>query len=386
MDVHPTLAVARALAPEVAARADQIDREKRLPSELVDQLAAAGLFRLLVPRALGGAEMELPTYVLVIEELARADASTAWCVNQSCVRATTAAWLDPASGQAVFGDDRTAAIANGPLPGRAVAVAGGYRLSGRWTFASGIHHAGWLAALARVVDAAGEVRRWADGSPEVRHMLVPAADARVEPAWEVAGLRGTGSDDFTLEDVFVPAERAVAVGRTRRHHDGPIYLIPVNLLFACGFAMVAIGNARSALDAAIELAGAKTPRGTPGVLREQAMAQMQVGRAEAHLRAGRALLRESIDAVYGAVAAANAITLEQRALLRLATTHAIHEATLAVDLAYTLAGATAIYAASPLQRRFQDAHVITQHVQGRLAHYESAGRFYLGLEPDLLWL
>jgi alkylation response protein AidB-like acyl-CoA dehydrogenase len=184
----------------------------------------------------------------------------------------------------------------------------------------------------------------------------------------------------------VPADRAVAVGRDRRHEKGPLYLFPMNLLFACGFASVSLGTAAAAIEAFAELAGAKTPRGFSKALRDQPLAQLQTAQAEAHRLAGRALLRETVREVWTAVAADNAITLDQRAALRLATTHVIHLAAQAVDVVYTAAGASAIYQSNPIQRRFQDVHVATQHVQGRIAHYESVGRHLLGLDPDFLWL
>ena len=384
------LAAASALVPRIAALADRADRDRALPPELVDALADAGLFRLLVPRSVGGAELDLADYLPVIEVLARADASTAWCVNQSCVRATTAAWLDPAVARELFGQDRAAAIANGPLPGRAVAVPGGFRLSGRWNFASGCRHATWLAAVATVVDG-DEPRRRPDGSPDLRHLILPADQARLEPSWDVAGLRATGSDTFLVDDVFVPAERAVAVGRDPVRERGPLYRLPMNLLFASGFAAVTLGTAAAAIEAFVELAGGKTPRGAHALLRDQPLAQIQTAQAEAQRRAGRAYLLAAVGDAWAAAARAAAadapsIEVEPRAALRLAATHAIQLSSQAVDLVYAAAGASAIYATNPIQRRFQDIHVATQHIQGRLAHYESIGRHLLGLDPDPLWL
>jgi alkylation response protein AidB-like acyl-CoA dehydrogenase len=390
MDAAHCLDAARALAPRIAAAADQADRDRALPPDLVGALADAGLFRLLVPRSLGGAELDLLDYLPVVEEIARADASTAWCVHQSCVRATTAAWLDPAVAAELFGHDRGAAIANGPLPGRAVAVPGGYRLSGRWSFASGCRHATWLAAVATVVDGDAPRRR-PDGSPDVRHLILPAEQARLEPSWDVAGLRATGSDTFVVDDLFVPAERAVSVGRDALREPGPLYRLPMNLLFASGFAAVALGTAAAAIEAFVELAGGKTPRGDRALLRDQSLAQLQIGQAEAHRRAGRAYLLAAVADAWAAArraaaADAPAVDLDARAALRLAATHAIQLSAQAVDLVYAGAGASAIYAANPIQRCFQDVHVATQHLQGRLAHYESVGRHLLGLPPDLQWL
>ena len=380
------LEVARTLAPRIRASGDEIEEQRELPRPLFEALADAGLFRMLVPRSLGGAELELPTYIQIVEEIGKADASTAWCVNQGAVFATNSARLSEDAAREIWGRNPRAVVANGPAPSaQATAVEGGYRVTGHWTFSSGCRHASYLAGFTTIVEN-GRPRRGADGKLDTRYMLFPAEQAEIIDAWQVRGLRGTGSHHFAVSDLFVPRERTVWSVTDPPREPGPLYVFPTVLLFACGFASVAIGTARSALDDLIELAGGKTPRGTKGVLRDQALVQSQVGHAEAHLRAGRALLHETVREVWESVRGAGAITLEQRVALRLATTHAIRLAEQVVDLVYNAAGATAIYQSSPIQRRFQDMHVITQHIQGRLAHYESVGRFVLGLDPDFLWL
>jgi alkylation response protein AidB-like acyl-CoA dehydrogenase len=217
-------------------------------------------------------------------------------------------------------------------------------------------------------------------------MLFPKESARIVDTWDVQGLRGTGSHHFEVEDLLVPAEHTVWNYGDKVLEPGPIYAIPMVLLFACGFASVAVGVARAALDALGAMAASKTPRGAPSSLREAPMVHLHVGQAEAILRAARAYLHTALGEVWQAVAGRGSITLEERVDLRRATTHAIRLATDVVDIAYNTAGSDAIYAGHPIQRRFQDMHVITQHIQGRLAHYESVGRFQLGLEPDKMWL
>ena len=380
------LEAARAWAPQISAAADEIDRQRELTRPLFEALADAGLFRMLIPRSLGGAELDLPTHIQVIEEIAKADASTAWCINQGGVFATHSAYLREDVARLIWVETPRSVVANGPDPSaRATIVDGGYRVSGRWSFSSGCRHASWLAGFALMVED-GRPKLRPDGTREARYLLFPASRAEIIDVWHVAGLRGTGSHHFAVSDLFVPRERSVWTQTDRPREPGPLYVFPTVLLFAAGFASVAIGVARSALDELIELAGGKTPRCAKGALRDQALAQSQVGHAEAHLRSARALLRETVGEIWEAVCASGAITLEQRAVLRLATTHAIRLSEQVVDLVYNAAGATAIYQSSPLQRRFQDMHVITQHIQGRLAHYESAGRFFLGLEPDFQWL
>jgi alkylation response protein AidB-like acyl-CoA dehydrogenase len=194
-------------------------------------------------------------------------------------------------------------------------------------------------------------------------------------------MRGTGTHHFAVHDVFVPGERSVLSAGAPLVETGPLYQIPRTLLFASGDASVALGLARACLDTFFELAGAKTPRAMKGLLRDQPMVQADVGRAEAHLRSGRALLTETVREVWAA-ATAGTLSLDQRAALRLATTHAIRLAVQVVDTVYNAAGATAIYEGHLLQRHFQDIHVISQHLQGRLSHYELVGRHCLGLPVD----
>ncbi len=231
----------------------------------------------------------------------------------------------------------------------------------------------------------GQPRLCPDGTPEARYMLFPKSQADIIDAWHVRGLRGTGSDHFAVTNLFVPSERAVWSYADPVQELGPLYVYPMVLLFASGFASAALGVARRALDELIELAGGKKPRGNPSLLRDQAVVQAYVGCAEATWRAARAFLHETVRSVWSSVSATHTITLDQRVLLRLAATHTIRQAAETVDLVYNTAGSTAIYMDSPIQRCFQDIHVITQHLQGRLAHYESTGQFFLGLEPEPQW-
>jgi alkylation response protein AidB-like acyl-CoA dehydrogenase len=210
---------------------------------------------------------------------------------------------------------------------------------------------------------------------------VPVAEAERLDTWHVRGMRGTGTHHFAVHDVFVPAERTVLSVTAPLRETGPLYQVPRTLAFASGDAAVALGLARACLTAFYELAGAKTPRAMQGLLRDQLMTQADVGHAEAALRSGRALLTEAVREVW-AGASAGALTLDQRAGLRLATTHAIRLAVQVVDTAYNAAGATAVYESNPLQRHFQDIHVISQHMQARMANYELVGRHWLGLTID----
>lgn len=375
------LDAARELAPKIRSCADRIEAERELPPSLFDALADAGLFKLALPNSIGGAEIDLPGYVEVLEEIGKADASTAWVVNQCAIFATYAARMPRDIARLIWIDTPRSVVANTPLAtARANVVPGGYRVSGRQGFSSGCRHAAWLAARALVFEN-GEPRL-IDGQTEERYLFVPAAEAELLDTWRVRGMRGTGTHDFVVNDVFVPAERTVLQAGAPLLETGPLYHIPRSLLFACGDAALALGLARSCLAAFRELAGAKKPRQMHATLRDQPPVQSAVGRSEAGLRSARALLVEAAGELWKEATSTGFVSQDQRALLRLATTHAIHQAVAVVDIAYQAAGVTAIYEGNLLQRHFQDIHVISQHLQGRLSHYELVGKHLLGLKVD----
>ncbi|MCC6535073.1 MAG: acyl-CoA dehydrogenase family protein [Burkholderiales bacterium] len=375
---------ARALAPSIREHADEIEATRQLPRALFNALADAGLFHLAVPRVAGGLEIDFPSFVRVIEEIGKADASTGWCVNQGAIFGSYAARMPAAVARTIWTETPRSVVANTPAPtARAVVVAGGYRVSGRQGFSTGCRHATWLAAHAQVIEG-GKVRMH-EGKPETRYLMVPATQAEIVDTWHTRGMRGTGTHHFSVDEVFVPAERSVLLNAPVLH-DAPLYRVPRTLLFAAGDAAVALGTARRCLDVFAELAGAKTPRYEQGLLREQAMVQFSVGRAEATLRAARAFLMEAVAETWNEANAGAAASLEARAGLRLATTHGIRLAAEVIDSLYAAAGATAAFEGNLIQRYFQDIHVITQHVQARLSHYELAGRHVLGLPIDEIHL
>ena len=374
------LDAARKLAPLIRSSADEIDAARELPRPIFEALADAGLFHLAVPSAIGGAEIDFPTYVEVIEEIGKADASTGWAVNQGAIFGTYAARMPREVARAIWIDTPRSVVANTPAAtARAVVVPGGYRVTGRQGFSTGCRHAAWLAAHAQVVEN-GQVRL-EHGEPEARYFFVPVSEAELLDTWHVRGMRGTGTHHFAVTDVFVPAERTVLSATAPLLEEGPLYKIPRTLAFASGDAAVALGMARASLDTFVELAGAKTPRAMQALLRDQSMVQVGVGQAEAALRSGRAFLMETVRDIWGE-ATAGAVSLERRAVLRLATTHGIRLAAQVIDTVYNAAGATAAYEGNLIQRHFQDIHVITQHLQGRMAHYELVGRHWLGLPVD----
>jgi alkylation response protein AidB-like acyl-CoA dehydrogenase len=374
------LEAARKLAPQIRASADEIDANRELTRPVFEALADAGMFHLAVPGAIGGGEIDLPTYIQVIEELGKADASTGWCVNQGAIYATYAARMPREVAREIFITPPRAVVANTPAPtGKAVVVPGGYRVTGRQGFSTGCRHATWVAAHCQVIDK-GEVRM-DGGAPEARYLFVPVGEAKILDTWKVRGMRGTGTHHFAVDDVFVPGHRTVLSATAPLLEDRPLYRIPRTLSFASGDASVALGLARTCLNTFMELAGSKTPRAMENLLRDQSMIQVNVGQCEASLRSARAFLVEAVGEIW-ASAVAGAVTLEERATLRIAATHGIRQAAQVIDTVYSAAGATAAYEGNPLQRHFQDIHVITQHLQSRLSHYELVGRHWLGLKVD----
>jgi len=381
MSLSP-LETARKLAPMIRTYADDVEEERALPKPLFDALADAGMFLLAFPRSMGGSELDLPTYTQVIEEIGKADASTGWVVNQCAVFATYAARMPRDLARAIWIDTPRSVVANTPLAdAKATVVPGGYRVTGRQGFSTGSWNASWVAAHAQVIED-GKVRL-DRGQPETRYLFVPITEAERLDTWKVRGMRGTGTHHFAVHDVFVPAERTVLSVTAPLRETGPLYQIPRTLVFASGDASVALGLARTCLTTFGDLAGAKTPRAMQALLRDQSMIQVTVGQAEANLRAGHAFLTEAVRDVWHQVTSTGTLTLDQRATLRIATTHAIRLAAHIVDAVYHAAGATAVYEDHLLQRHFQDIHVISQHLQARLSHYEAVGQHWLGQEVDL---
>jgi len=382
------LARARAVAPLIAASADAIEAACELPAALLDALHDAAMFRTLLPRDFGGDELAPADYVEVMEIIAAADASTAWCIGQNSGCSMVAAYLRPDIAAEIWGDDPRAALAWGAGPqGLAKAVDGGYVVTGSWAFASGGRHATWLGGHCRVQERDGSLRRGADDDLVERTMLFAKRRAAMTANWNVMGLRGTGSDTYSVADLFVPEEYSIIRDDpVDRRQAGTLYKFSTTHLYASGFAAVALGIARATLDAFKSLAQAKTPQGTTSVLRDSAVVQTGVALAEAKLGAARAFLVGTLKDIWAELGKAEAMSLDQRMRIRLAATFATHQAKEVVDMAYHEAGATAIFAANPFERRFRDINTVTQQVQARSAHFEAVGAHMLGLSPSLRFI
>lgn len=378
----------RSLVPQIQQAADEIEQTRELPRPLFEALADAGIFHMLVPHQLGGTELDLPTYVEAIEALGRADASTAWCINQGGVYATHAVCVPPDLAHEIWYAQPRSVVANTPTPtATGVAVEGGYLVTGRQGYSTGSRHANWIAARGRVVEN-GQPRLLSNGQPDIRFFMFHVDEVQLLDTWHTRGLRGTGTHHFEMRDLFVPERRTFSPFAPPRPEYGALYQIPRSLLFATGDATIALAVARNSIETFIELAGLKTPTYRTDLVRDQAYIQIKLGEAESLLRAARALLYEQVREGWAVLTQPGqqqhtvAMPMERRIGLRAATTFALRNASQVVDTLYNLAGATVVLESHPLQRLFQDAHVITQHVQAREQHYELVGRYLLGLEPD----
>ncbi len=376
------IANARALAPVIAAAAPRIEAGRELPPDLVDALHEARLWRMLLPRAYGGDEVSPVDYVQAIEEIAKADASTAWCIGQTSVCSTVSRNMKPEVAEEIFKKNPRGVLAWGPTnSAKAIAEKGGYRVNGVWPFASGSKHATWLAAHCFIVEPDGQQRRDADGKPVQKTLFVPRERATWQDVWHVMGLKGTGSNTYTLTDVFVPEDYSIdyhALNASGRREHGPLYQFSIYQLFGSSFPAIAIGIARAMLDDFCKLAQGKTPMGQTAVMRDNPVIQSQVGVAQSQLAAARTFFIAAWEEIWQA-AQTGVTTVDQRVRLRMASSNATHTARQISETVYLAAGATAIFENNAFERRFRDMHAVSQQSQSQFSIYEAIGRHFMGL-------
>jgi alkylation response protein AidB-like acyl-CoA dehydrogenase len=374
------LAAARRLEPMVAELRRRFDEDRQLPRPLVDALHAAGLFRMWLPRALGGAELPPLAFLEVIEELSRQDGSVGWCTVIPAGYGRLSGALDEDTARDIFGTGLGTLVGTLNPTGRAVAAPGGYRVSGRWGYGSFIGYGEWVLGNCVVErDAATE-------SPEFRLCLFPIADVEVFDVWHVGGLRATGSNDYQVSDLFVPEQHTIRLEdfQPPPRRPGPLYAIPMTSTFVSCVATVTLGIARAAVEDLVEIGMHTRTAGAGPVLREKPLAQADLARAEAALGAGRAYLFGELGRMWDDVVAGQEITIRARAAVKLAACHAAQCAIRAVDLAYQLAGGASVYQGGRLERCFRDVHVAAQHVALSMsASLEPVGRVLFGLPPGM---
>jgi indole-3-acetate monooxygenase len=375
------VARARELGPAIEAAADEIERSQRIPEPLLSQLHAARLCRMLLPRSADGDELEPWTYMRAIEQISRHDGSVGWNVFVANSSALIAPFLAPEPMRTIFADARAVVAWGPPNESKAIAVPGGYRVSGTWSFASGCRQATWMGAHCHVVEPDGSLRVNAAGKPTVRTLLFPVAQATlIDDSWNVIGMRGTMSGSYRLEDVFIAEEfSSTREDPTLRREAGRLYAFPMQGIYAVGVAGVALGIAGAMLDAFENLATRKTPRNLTR-LADNAVVQSNVAQMEARLGAARAYLVETLSNIWSADESW-VIDVPARARIRLACAFAIQAAEAVADYSYKSAGVDAIFLGTAFERRFRDIHTLSQQIQSRTAHFESVGQILLGIEP-----
>lgn len=366
------VAAAAKLAPLIAEAADEVDANGRLPQHIVDLLTEAELFSLYLPAALGGPEVDPVTAFLAIEQLARADGSVAWCAHVSSGISWFMNWLPSETAREMSnGGGRAKRFSGSARPlGKAHPVEGGFRVTGRWDFASNCLHAGWYSGSCFIED---------EGRKRVRAFMIPIKDGRVIETWDVTGLRGTGSHDFAVDDLFVPTEYLQSL-RHAMANGGRLF--DQRLTLVAGWAptaAVAVGIAGGALEAFIKLAEQTTANQVSVPLRDRREVQGTVGRVAAMLGAARSSCITALGDAYEAVTAGREPVDREILTARLALTYAIQASVDAVTTLYHAGGTRSIFAAQGLDRRFRDVHVAAQHFSGSSDHYTAGGRILLGL-------
>lgn len=378
---HDLVAAAVRLAPAVRAARDEAERLRQTPPALAAAITEAGIYQMYLPRSMGGPETPPLTAFRVVEELSKADGSVGWCAMIATALSMNTARLPAAVGRELAGTPADYRGAGSARPGGRVWEApGGWRVTGRWNFASGIQNARWLYATCVLMDGATP-RLNASGAPVLRAVWVPRESVTIVDTWSVMGMRGTGSQDFTVDDVIVPAafsclsdDAPVEQGPLYNHRAWYVHLWTPS-------AANALGIARGAIDSLREIAATEASTLSTSLLRDRSMVQARIGEAEAIVNAARAYVFDTVGRLWDTLCAGETPSDQMIAQARLALVHAMHEAVRAVDKVFHAAGTNAIYTRLPLERAFRDVHVAVQHGAALPVYFESAGKVLLGLRP-----
>ena len=374
----------RELGPKIRAAANEIEQARRLPLHIVREMQRAGVFRMPMPRAWGGPELDLASQMRVIELLSMADASAGWCAVIGTDGGYVTAFIDQTIAREMYPDiDAVTAITFAP-PGKAVKTRGGFTVNGRWPFASGCQHATWLIGHFAVFDG-DSPRLQPNGLPETRFGFLPAEECEILDTWMTSGLRGSGSHDWTVKDRFIPEQRTFNLAAPTRYRKGPLYALPNLLLYK--FSAVCLGIARGAIEDFIALAlnkpmTFKSSSGGKAILRDETYAQCAVAQAEALVSSARSFVFETVDDMWNTLRTGDLPSLKQRARARLAMVHASTACTQAVELLYKANGGSSVYTGNAFDRRLRDIQTVNQHTVVSLKTWEVMGRVLLGLDPN----
>jgi alkylation response protein AidB-like acyl-CoA dehydrogenase len=397
---------AKALKSLLEAAAPRIEQSRNLPPDVMDALHEAQMFRTVLPRSVGGAELNPATHAQVVAAIAEGDASAAWCIAQSACASMAAAYVEPKVAQEIWANPRavfTFGFTSGNPPCLAVPVKGGWKINGTWTFGSGNRIATWLGGHCRLCDESGTPLRHPDGRFMERTMLIPRSSVTVrDDTWDVMGLCGTGSDTYSVSDLFVPTEYSVVPRVSARDHQLPegvraepeperrekgiLYRHSMQLVASAGLSSVAVGIAQATLDAFIPLARKKSPFNANLSLRDDTWIQARIAQADSKLSSARPWLIQLLHEAWDECVASGEVSFPLRIKLRQACTYQIDAAREVVTMLFLEAGATAIFRSNPFERRFRDVHTVSIQVQGSVARMQAAGQYYLGLTPQQMIL
>ena len=386
METFRELEAAAALAPEIRSRAREFESVRRLPADLARKLAEAGVFRLAISREYGGSERHPADLIRVIEEVSRADGSVGWCVMIGSTTALLSGYLPTPVAREIYGSDPLVITGGAVAPtGKAIRTEGGYIVNGRWRWGSGTQNCQWITGGAMMFDG-DNPRLLPNGEPEFRLMIFPAKEVEILDTWDSFGLRGTGSHDFQVKDVFVPDGRAFAIGFAPPVIKTPLYRFPFFGLLAIGVCAVSLGIARRAIEEFLALAEGKVPTWERKTLAHSARLQENLAEAEATLRSARAFLFEAVDVAWNSAASGTRPSLEIRRDLRLAAANVAWQCAKVVDAVYAMGGGSVVHSSHPIQRCFRDVHVVTQHQMVNRNVFETTGKLLLGMSTQSYFL
>ncbi|KWV48522.1 hypothetical protein AS156_18835 [Bradyrhizobium macuxiense] len=369
---------AEKITPLIHEARDASERERRMSSSVLTAFHDAKLFRMMIPQDVGGLQVDPITSTRVVETIAAADGAAGWCLMIGMTYGMWGSRLHQDVARSIYGTSE-AVVAGAVRPvGRVRKVDGGFIADGRWSFGSGISHSTWLLGGCTVYESDAP-KKSETGEVETRLIFFPTREGEIIDTWDTGGLRGTGSHDYAVKELFVPAERTIPFHAPSRLDD-PLYRMPQLALLDTAMAAVPLGIARTAIDTFVDLAGTKKSHAFASAPTQRSTIQADVGRAEAILQAARAWLYGSLEETWNDVQKGREISMRQATMLRLSRANALTASTQAVDLMYSAAAGTAIYSKSPLDRCFRDVHVAAQHVALHPSNYETCGRILLGVE------
>ena len=388
VEAQAPVQAAAALRSVIRAYHDELEREQRLPKALVEQFHAAGFYRLVRPRELGGLQADPLTYLRTVELLSEGSGSVGWNLCNNNIAQLVTLGLPDGGIREIYGPGGDVAVAGTAVQGggRAVPVDGGYRVTGRWPFGTGCQESPWMLGSFQILDG-DQLRLSPDGASVYWRGVFHRAETQiVAGSWDVSGLRATGSFDWTVDDVFLPERRTmvhagVPLDNQWSHWPGVSYALPAQVWVGPHHSAVITGIARAGIDALIELAVEKTPRGRTSRLCDNPQVQDAIGRADAILNAGRAYRSATITEVWNTIAAGEDTTLEQRARCRLAAVHAADCAREAMDLVFRQGGSTSYRRESRLAECWRDLQVVGQAVTIMPEWYPMGGRVFMKMDP-----